>query len=231
MALQGLHRDLPDLLPMVSKKTRERRQFRHVGLFNCASHIHLGETVMAHAPSRFSHEITLPPLPTVQPTSPEDKMACFILNSIFDVHFEMPQGFMMGPELVPGTITSQVVNLITDWIEKVLPAISTSAAIDQAKFPPLYFVRLIRGLIFVAASSSSDDEDLENIYTGTVNSLSILAMHRYTALLLQPLLKSLTEERARFIARLDRLLVAMVALVDLWAKYFPKAAADALEVC
>lgn len=231
VTFRELHAALPDLYPGISPSTTKGLPVVHNGLFSCAAHIGIARSAVKHAHQHFGNLLSLPPFPLTPATTERSHLTSTVLNGIFDLNLQLPSIFAYGDSLVPDEILERLSEELTRWIQTSLTVMAHPTVISASDISHKHIILMIRGFCFVVNHGSMDlRERLMDVYTRFVNTVSFISMHRYTRLIMSPLVRGINGERGQFLATLAPLTGKMEAIVEKWNEEFPQAASEVLVV-
>jgi hypothetical protein len=230
-ALKTLHSSLASLYPGIERQTTDHRPVIHQGLFACAAHVALGAAAARLHETEFPGEINFPRIPQPDTSQLSGQLSQVVLAGISDSFLQTPPLYKIGPDLIPDCVVAGVVTELKEWMQSALTVLSEESIISVGDFSEDFLIRLIRALAYVTSHSPADDqESLNYLYFRMINVFSFLSMHRYSSLILRPLISAVHQERGRFLPMVEPLTKRLEEILRHWNLQFPKQASEQLEV-
>jgi len=242
-AFSTLRDKLPALFPGISPYTTDGLPNLHPGLFACLAQIQIATGAIDKATKIFQDRGHLPSLPHIESTNRIAQQVTFILNGVFDPLLPIPSLFHLRERTIgwkaahqgveprlPSKSISRAVDLVHSWLLSARASLRTELSLVAAAFPTDYLLRVMRGLWFVSTHGQDMEEKIEGIFRDFINIFSLIAIYRYSKLVLEPLIGDIQRDRGRYVPDLSPLTEAAYSLIKRWQECFAVVAPAALAV-
>jgi hypothetical protein len=113
---------------------------------------------------------------------------------------------------------SALQGLLDEWLRSCLDELSTDVALDKASLEPDDLIRMIRSL-WMLYDDRPDSLPTSCLYQAVISCFSVLAVHRYSCMVLLPLVTALEKELVGKRSYLKPLASLMIDIMESWIKY------------
>jgi hypothetical protein len=202
------------------------RSLGHPGLFAPIANILLCREALTGYSARFPGLDPLPPFPRYE----NNMVIDVLLQGVYDVGCDLiPNDFILLGTQLDGLEKDMHNGLLTGWIKDCLDTLTTTNGFDKCDVHPDDLIRMVRSL-WTVYNDTPDCFLATELFRSMTITFTCLAIHRYSCVVLLPLVHALEKELGKGRTHLRPLAELMVEVVEKWIGYCAEHVPNAIKV-